>query len=144
MKYQPLLKMREGFQVKNKSIMPMVPILFTLCRWKTFLTNSPYLCSLFSNSELNDHPFFQYPFTWHVWVKLFHLINLSWVAPFSILDLIVCWRSFLLRRKAKKIWNLCLHALPWAVWKERNRRLFKDIYGDLASVQDFFLFFVAS
>lgn len=32
----------------------------------------------------------------------------------------------------------------WAIWKERNRRLFEELYEDLTSVWDFFLYFVGS
>lgn len=33
------------------------------------------------------------------------------------------WRSPHLDRKAKILWNLCLRALMWLFWRERNRRL---------------------
>lgn len=75
--------------------------------------------------------------------KLFRLIILSWIAPNNTRS-ISLWRTTLVNRKAKKLWNLCLSALFCAIWKERNRRLFEDQYGDTPSMWDFFLYLVAS
>lgn len=100
---------------------------------------SPLSCVLcFANSEYNDHLFIRGPFSWLLWGKLFKLINLCWVIPFDIPSLISLWRAFPLPPKPRKLWNLCLHALLWSIWKERTKRLFVDIFGDIYSVWDYF------
>lgn len=81
------------------------------------------------------------PFTWKLWGRLFRLVNITWVALPSTLDLIA---TIHISKQAAKIWWLCLHDLLWTVWKKRKHRLFEDSFGNLSFVWDYFLFPVAS
>lgn len=107
-------------------------------------SSSPHICFIcYANYESSDHLFIHCPFTWQLWEK-FCLINLNWVVPNTTYTFISQWRSTPFTRKAKQIWSLCLHTLMWAIWKEKNLRLFEDQFGDTYSVWDFFLYLVAS
>lgn len=77
-------------------------------------------------------------------VVIVSLIDLSCVFPQKAFDLISLWRSLPPPQISTKFWVFCLHALIWAIWKERNRRVFDNTTGDLFSVWESFLFLVAS
>lgn len=57
------------------------------------------------------------------------------------IDLLSSWRPFLSGKIPKKLWLLCFHALIWVVWKERNRRVFENLFGDSSLLWGSFLFF---
>ena len=46
--------------------------------------------------------------------------------PFSIKDAFVSWRGAFVGKKRKKTWKVAPLCLFWILWKERNRRAFKD------------------
>lgn len=55
-------------------------------------------------------------------------------------DLIFSWRSLSPCMSSRKIWVFGLHALFWAIWKERNWRVFDNHYrGSLFSLGVFFI-----
>lgn len=76
-------------------------------RFQIFISVSslfPHICLLrFTNSKSNDHLFIHCPFTWTHWGKLFHLINVKWVASSSTMDLISSWKFAPILWKARKI-----------------------------------------
>lgn len=77
----------------------------------TFSSRCPRICVLcHANSESNDQLFIHCPFTWQLWEKLYRLMNLNWVVTNNTHTFISQWRTTPLSRKAKKIWNLSLHA----------------------------------
>lgn len=41
-------------------------------------------------------------------------------------------------KNSKKLSNLCIHALLWPIWKERNGRFFEDAYEDFTSIWDYY------
>lgn len=47
-------------------------------------------------------------------------------------------------KESRKIWFLCLHAIIWGFWKERNRRVFDNLSVDPSSVWKSLLFLVTS
>lgn len=59
------------------------------------------------------------------------MLNLSWAVPSSIPSLISQCRAIPLFRQPKKLRFLCIHALLWSVWKERNGGLFEDVWISL-------------
>lgn len=72
------------------------------------------------------------------------MIDLSGSVPGSLSDFFSSWRISHFDRTTTRLWNLCLHAVIWAIWKERNNRVFDNIIGDATSVWDSFLFLLAS
>lgn len=62
----------------------------------------------------------------------------------SLVDFFSSWRMAHFGRTLARLWNLCLHALIWAIWKEGNNRVFDNLIGDWSSVRDSFLFKLVS
>lgn len=77
-------------------------------------------------------------------VVIVSLIDLSCVFPQKAFDLISLWQSLPPPQISTKFWVFCLHALIWAIWKERNRRVFENASADLSSVWDSFVYLVSS
>lgn len=108
----------------------------------TLLPNSPTLP--FSRRD-QWSPFLIHPFSGWLYSKLFKLLlNFRWVIP-----MISCWNFFLLESAyIRKGFEVCLvfmlRATIWAIWKERNRWIFRNFSGDPYFVRGFFLFLVAS
>lgn len=66
----------------------------------------------------------------------------SWVFPNNTLSLICQWRSITITRKAKKIWNFCLHSLSWGHLEGTESKTLWGLY--LSSFWDFLLYVLAS
>ena len=64
------------------------------------------------------------------------LIGFSWVQPFNVKDVVAAWR----RKKTwfLGVWRIVPLAIWWAIWKEKNQRIFYD----KAMFQDFKLDFL--
>lgn len=105
---------------------------------------SPQICVLcFPNLEWNNDLLVHCPSSWLLWEILFNLINLYWVVPIDVSSLVFQWRALHLPSKTQKLWNLCLHALLWSIWKEKTE-LFDDSFRDMPFVWYHFLFLVVS
>lgn len=65
-------------------------------------------------------------------VAIMSLIDLSCVFPRKAFDLISLWWLLPPPQISTKFWVFCLHALIWAIWKERNRRVFENSSADLS------------
>lgn len=76
--------------------------------------------------------------------KLFKLLTLCWVISDMMSNFLFSWRLFLPGKTPSTIWLLCLHAMIWAIWEERNRGVFENRSGDPSLVWESFLFLVVS
>lgn len=54
--------------------------------------------------------------------------------PRKAFDLISLWKSLSPCKTLRKSWTFRLYTLIWAIWKERNQRVFGNIARDLSSV----------
>ena len=61
-----------------------------------------------------------------MWTVIFSLSGGGWVCPFLVIDLMLGWLHLPLRKKDSKIWRSFPLCLILAIWKERNRVVFKD------------------
>lgn len=58
------------------------------------------------------------------------MIKPQMAVPNTICSLNSQWRTFPLFGKTKKAMEFFIHALLLSIWKERNGRLFEDVYRD--------------
>lgn len=97
--------------------------MFVLCvigDWKLVISSSSIVRLLL--------PFGREPFMWSIFIGFLHTFQL-----------ILQSKANHLSRKIRPLWNLCLHALMWNIWLERNRRVFED---RCSYIEDFWLSFV--
>ena len=76
--------------------------------------------------ETVDHLFLHCEMAYRLWSFVFITIGLSWVIPRSIPDQLFGWWNWL-GKHSSQIWNLVPLCILWCIWKERNRRTFKDL-----------------
>lgn len=101
----------------------------------TLLPNSRPLC--LSAEETNDHLFLHCPFGWDIMGKIaFKLLDLSLVIFERLWDFLLLLEIVYTWRGSREACFLCLHAMIWAIWKERNKRVF--ISRDSSSVWESF------
>ena len=60
----------------------------------------------------------------------------EWVIPRSSIDLLSLGQSFFLDKKGKTLWKVATIATFWAIWLERNRRIFEEVHESVESVWD--------
>ena len=78
------------------------------------------------NSENVDHLLYLCPYAQNCWDWLRR--KLEWSSPFprSFSDLIWSWPTNWGKSVYSKLWNISPSILIWELWKERNRRIFRN------------------
>ena len=71
--------------------------------------------------ETVDH-LLHYGKTYRLWCFIFRIFEISWVPSCTVSDFLFSWWNWL-GKHSSYIWNL----VPWCIWRERNRRTFKDL-----------------
>ena len=59
-----------------------------------------------------------------------------WVTPRSSSELVSLGHSLSLSKKGKILWNVASSATLWAIWLERNNRIFDGSVGSIDSTWD--------
>lgn len=62
----------------------------------------------------------------HLWDIVFAFMGIHCVFPKIVKEALINWRGFFCWEKGRKIWKSILLFIFWIVWKEQNRRVFKD------------------
>ncbi len=70
---------------------------------------------------------------------VFPLFDISWIMPYSMKDLLACWRGGFKRHLSTDIWNATPLRLMWCIWKVCNSRSFDEIQSPLLHFKFFFL-----
>ena len=84
-------------------------------------------CNLCKESEeLVDHILIHFVKTRELWTFLLAFFGVTWLFPNSVRNLLLQWKVKGLPKKIRAVWRLAPICLFWCVWKERNRRTFKD------------------
>ena len=63
---------------------------------------------------------------YRLWSFIFRIFGISWVPSHSMTDFLFSRWNWL-GKYSSHIWNLVLLCLMWCIWRERNRRTFKDL-----------------
>ena len=95
---------------------------------RPYKTLSPDICMMcMKHGETVDHLFLHCSLAMGLWHKLFQLTKTDWVPPRSIFDMLSTnFNGFGSSKRDIVLWQAACIALIWAVWQERNARIFKD------------------
>lgn len=82
------------------------------------------LCRL--DAEFENHIFLHCTYTTKVWNFFRQVMSLHFVVPESVEDLFCQWGRGAKGPQGKMFLEVILLGVVWGIWKERNRRVFKD------------------
>ena len=88
------------------------------------------------DNETIDHLFLTCDFSLRPWGKILQEFGRDWVIPRFATDLLSLGQGFLLQKKEKILWKLAITATFWAIWLERNHRIFEEVVESLESLWD--------
>ena len=75
---------------------------------------------------------------------LFKLFRILWVVPESCYDLMALCHGIHVSKRGQVLWTVAVLAIFWALWLERNNRIFEGGGNGLDSVWESFKFWVAT
>ena len=78
------------------------------------------------DNETIDHLFLHCIFSFRIWCKILAEFGLQWVIPRSTKDLLCLGQGPCLNKKGKVLWKVASTATFWAIWLERNNRIFEE------------------
>ena len=73
------------------------------------LTSRCPLCH--KDEESLEHLLIHCPTVWGIWVAIISLLGMDWVSPLPAKDLMMEWKAFPVRKKARKLWKTILSSL---------------------------------
>lgn len=86
----------------------------------------PSICLFYyCESESASHLLINCPFSWEIWCGLTRDYGTTFIASSNLIGLIGRWTNPALSCFGKQIWRIVLAAVCWAIWNERNNRVFK-------------------
>ena len=98
-----------------------------LQRRKPYQSLSLGWCTLCKkNNESIDHLFLHCDFSYSMWSNILKEFGLDWISPRSCKELLTLGQGFPLSKKEKILWKVAVNATLWAIWLERNNRIFKE------------------
>ena len=104
------------------------------------MPNRCYLCKV--EEETSDHLIIFCKKATMLWSLLFSLFDVQWVLHSSIKRNLIGWHGAFVSKREKKARRAVPLCLMWALWKERNERVFNDIeLSDQALKLSFFVYF---
>ena len=60
-----------------------------------------------------------------LWDIVLRLVDVKWVFPETVKEVLISWRGPFVGKKRKKVWKSISLCIFWTVWKERNRLAFR-------------------
>ena len=69
---------------------------------------------------------------------MFGLVDVKWVFPETVKDVLVSWRGSFVGKKRKKSWKAIPLCIWWTGGKERNRLAFRGGGVEYSEVKEFF------
>ena len=60
-----------------------------------------------------------------LWDIVLGLVDVKWVFPETVKEILISWRGPFVGKKRKKVWKSIPLCIFWTVWKERNRLAFR-------------------
>ncbi|RVW30880.1 putative ribonuclease H protein [Vitis vinifera] len=87
------------------------------------LPNCCFLCGC--EEESVNHILIHCTVVRALWDIVFGLVDVKWVFPETVKEVLASWRGSFVGKKRKKIWDAIPLCIFWKVWKERNKLAFK-------------------
>ena len=85
-------------------------------------------CFLCGCEEENvNHILLHYIVTRALWDIIFGLVDVKWVFPETVKEVLTSWMGSFIGKKRKKVWKSIPLCVFWTVWKERNRLAFGGV-----------------
>ena len=98
-----------------------------LQRRRPYPSLSPGWCILCKrHNESIDHLFLHCDFAFRLWTNILKEFGTEWVIPRSTKDLLTLGQGLSLTKKGKTCWKVAVSATLWAIWLERNKRIFEE------------------
>ena len=99
------------------------------------------LCN--NNNESLDHVFLLCPWSWNLWSNCMNWWDISFCAPFSLIDRWRGWVGLCSRKNSERVWVSLFFAVTWMIWEVRNGKVFKNKEASLSKAMDMVKFRVA-
>ena len=61
-----------------------------------------------------------------IWDEVFKRMDMAWVMPETVLDVLACWNSIRGVKQIKAVWKMIPICIMRCLWQERNERTFED------------------
>ncbi|XP_025693773.1 uncharacterized protein [Arachis hypogaea] len=85
------------------------------------------MCALCCKSVKSAfHLFLGFALTWQVWCAWLFALGREWSVPGTLKQHFESWTNASLRKYERKRWLIGFFAAIWAIWLERNDRLFRN------------------
>ncbi|RVX21022.1 hypothetical protein VitviT2T_011245 [Vitis vinifera] len=101
------------------------------------LPNRRFLCGC--EEESVNHILIHCTVVRVLWDIVFGLVDVKWVFPKTVKDVLVSWRGSFVGKKRKKIWEATPLCIFWTVWKERNRIAFREGVLNVQKLKNIFV-----
>ena len=88
------------------------------------------------DNETMDHLFLNCEFSLRLWCKVLKEFSREWVIPRFSIDMLFVGQSFFLNKKGQTLWKVATTATFWAIWLERNKRIFEEVQEFVESIWD--------
>lgn len=108
----------------GKLMLGLIPTADRLTRIVPHIKQVCPFCTVFNES--NEHVFLGCGVIRCVWIILAKTLDISWWDPGTVLELLQGWGHLCPGKAHLKFWLLIPHAALWAIWGERNCRIFKE------------------
>lgn len=90
----------------------------------------PSVCRFcYSDEENIYHLFLHCHFCLEIWSAMLEEFNMKWIIPRDLISLVSGSRSRVFSKIGRDIWSLVLTSVMWALWLDRNSRVFNN-YAD--------------
>ena len=108
--------------------------------YKLYSNPIQFKCSVcYAHEESIDHILLHCEKTRVLWELLFSIFGVYWVIHSTVTETLLGWHDFFVGRKQKKVWRTTPLCLFWTIWKERNRRYFKNVELSIQRLKFLFL-----
>ncbi|OVA05639.1 Reverse transcriptase zinc-binding domain [Macleaya cordata] len=95
-----------------------------LQRCGAITVNRCYMCK--SGLETIHHLLFTCNAANQIWAFFLQQFTVSWTFPKTVMECFTSWSCPVKTPRGKLIWEIQFFAITWGIWKERNRRVFRD------------------
>jgi ribonuclease HI len=125
----------------NNTVLPKAGCFAWLALRKRILTSDrlqklnisqPFQCVLCSEDvETVDHLFIHCSFAQQCWNFVMQKLNLSMPLPYTLWDLFQSWPILFSKSFFACIWKCSPALVIWAIWWERNKRIFRNVTNSI-------------